>query len=180
MKTVSLVMLAIVATVLLYLWQGTPSRSGDTAIEPATDAVDQRQPVPETGRGAELGKREASAANRAVLDISVHTVEALQVVFERAEQLAGEPGMHGGDASIVLVLHGPEVEFFATKNYATYRGIVDQAERLDSLDIIDVKVCQTMMRRFGIGQDEIPAFIEQVPLGPAEIDRLVGEGYVYF
>jgi intracellular sulfur oxidation DsrE/DsrF family protein len=37
-----------------------------------------------------------------------------------------------------------------------------------------------MMERFDIGQDDIPAFIEQVPDGAAEVDRLTREGYIYF
>ena len=32
----------------------------------------------------------------------------------------------------------------------------------------------------GIARDDIPAFIEQVPDGQLEVDRLVREGYVYF
>jgi intracellular sulfur oxidation DsrE/DsrF family protein len=57
---------------------------------------------------------------------------------------------------------------------------VDQAARLDALDIVDVKICQTMMKIAGVERDDIPSFIEQVPLGSAEVDRLVEEGYVYF
>jgi hypothetical protein len=78
------------------------------------------------------------------------------------------------------VLHGPEVEFFSSSNYDRYKDIVDQAARLDALDIVDVKICQTMMEVQGIERDDIPSFVEQVPLGPAEVDRLVREGYVYF
>jgi intracellular sulfur oxidation DsrE/DsrF family protein len=37
-----------------------------------------------------------------------------------------------------------------------------------------------MMDRQGIARDDIPAFIEQVPYGPGEVERLVREGYVYF
>jgi len=31
-----------------------------------------------------------------------------------------------------------------------------------------------------VDRDDIPAFIEQVPYGPGEVERLVREGYVYF
>jgi intracellular sulfur oxidation DsrE/DsrF family protein len=120
------------------------------------------------------------APDRAVLDITVHTVEELQVLFERAETLAGSPRTGGGDASVVLVLHGPEVEFFSTRNYDRFKEIVDRAARLDSLDIVDVRICQTMMAARGIARDDIPPFIDQVPDGQVEVDRLVSEGYVYF
>jgi len=78
------------------------------------------------------------------------------------------------------VLHGPEVEFFSTRNYAQYKDIVDQAARLDAFDVVDVKICQSMMEARGIERDDIPSFIEQVPLGPGEIERLVRQGYVVF
>lgn len=117
---------------------------------------------------------------RGVLDITVHTLDELRVLLDRAEQLAGTLQPKGENASVVLVLHGPEVEFFASSNYGKYKDIVDQAARLDAFDIVDVKICQTMMSIQGVARDDIPAFIEQVPLGQAEINRLVGEGYVYF
>jgi intracellular sulfur oxidation DsrE/DsrF family protein len=121
-----------------------------------------------------------SVTDRAVLDITVHTVEELLVLLERAEQLAQSPRASDQNASVVLVLHGPEVEFFSTRNYDRYKDVVDQAARLDSLDIVDVRICQTMMATRGIARDDIPPFIDQVPDGAVEVERLVGDGYVYF
>jgi hypothetical protein len=123
---------------------------------------------------------EGDAPARVVLDISVHTLEGLKVLFDRAEALAMRPQVQGEEASVVLVLHGPEVEFFSTRNYAQYKDIVDQAARLDAFDVVDVKICQSMMEARGIERDDIPSFIEQVPLGPGEIERLVRQGYVVF
>jgi intracellular sulfur oxidation DsrE/DsrF family protein len=36
------------------------------------------------------------------------------------------------------------------------------------------------MKIRGVERDDIPSFVEQVPLGPAEVERLAREGYVYF
>ncbi len=124
--------------------------------------------------------QEENLPGKAVLDITVHTIDELQVLFDRAEKLALAPQPPGSEASIVLVLHGPEVEFFSISNYDKYKDIVDQAARLDAFDVVDVKICQTMMEISGIPRDDIPAFIEQVPLGSVEVERLVREGYVYF
>ncbi len=136
-------------------------------------------PGPGSAQPEQTLPREAPPG-RAVLDIMVHTLDELKVLLDRAEQLSGSLLSQGGRASVVLVLHGPEVEFFASSNYQKYKDVVDQAARLDAFDIVDVKICQTMMSIQGVARDDIPAFIEQVPLGQAEIDRLVGEGYVYF
>ncbi len=123
---------------------------------------------------------DGDAPVRAVLDISVHSIEGLKVLFDRAEELAMRPQAQGEGASVVLVLHGPEVEFFSIGNYEKYKDIVDQAARLDAFDVVDVKICQTMMGARGIDTGDIPSFIEQVPLGPGEVERLLQEGYVTF
>ena len=117
---------------------------------------------------------------RAVLDVSVHTLEGLKVLLDRAEELAMRPQAQAESASVVLVLHGPEVEFFSIRNYEKYKDIVDQAARLDAFDVVDVKICQTMLDMQGIERDDIPSFIEQVPFGPDEVERLRQQGYVTF
>ena len=161
-----LLLLIIAASLLLYLNQ--------QESDPVTDIAERRS-VPSKDVLPEAG-----VPNKAVLDITVHTVDELKVLFDRAEQLALAPQPPGVEASVVLVLHGPEVEFFSISNYGKYKDIVDQAARLDAFDVVDVKICQTMMEISGIPRDDIPAFIEQVPQGPAEVERLVREGYVYF
>ena len=138
--------------------------SGKIQSDPAAIDIFPQAPLPE----------------KAVLDISVHTIDELRVVLDRAEGLAMTPQPPGSAASVILVLHGPEVEFFAISNYDKYKDIVDQAARLDAFDVVDVRICQAMLEIKGIPRDDIPAFIEQVPLGTVEIERLVGEGYVYF
>lgn len=121
-----------------------------------------------------------SGPGRTVLDISVHTLEELRVLFARAGELAMKPRPPGEEASIVLILHGPEVDFFSIRNYDRYKDIVDEAARLDAFDVVDIRICQTMMEARGIEPGDIPSFIEQVPYGPGEVKRLVDEGYLYF
>jgi intracellular sulfur oxidation DsrE/DsrF family protein len=156
---------------LLYLLQAPVHETRGPDGSPTANAGAQPE-VPEATTDTEHG--------RTVLDISVHTEQELKVLFDRAEQLAMKPRTADEEASIVLVLHGPEVEFFSTRNYDRYKDIVDQAARLDAFDIVDVKICQSMMEVQGVDRDDIPSFIEQVPYGPAEIEFLVKQGYVYF
>ena len=165
-----LLLLVVLVSVLAYLLYSL--LPGEPATDVTPSVTISSQPVAPLDRTA--------GSERVVLDISVHTEEEMRVLLERAGQLAGELQPAGEQASIVLVLHGPEVEFFSTANYERYRDIVDQAARLDALDIVDVKICQAMMQVRGVERDDIPSFIEQVPLGSAEVDRLVREGYVYF
>jgi intracellular sulfur oxidation DsrE/DsrF family protein len=165
------IILAVIAAALLAFVYS--DRLGlDSISQPAGESPDMRDTsVPDS---------EPALPGRAVLDITVHTIEELHVLLDRAEELAVAPRTDDQDASVVLVLHGPEVEFFSTRNYDRYKDIVDQAARLDTYDIVDVRICQTMMAAKGISRDDIPSFIEQVPNGGVEVERLQREGYVYF
>ncbi len=113
-----------------------------------------------------------------VADISVHTEEELTVLFDRIEELLERPRNDQESALVSLVLHGPEVEYFALKNYAKYKSLVDRAAKLDALGAVDISICQTMMHNYGVSSDEVPAFLEQVPYGPDEVRWLVNEGYL--
>lgn len=114
-----------------------------------------------------------------VADISVHSVEELQTLFSRVEELLERPRSGDEAALISLVLHGPEVQFFALKNYSQYKSIVDRAAKLAALGAVEINICQTQMRKQGIESDEVPAFLNQVPFGPGEVERLLTDGYVY-
>ena len=174
-RIIILLLMAVpLLALLFYVSQHEPESGGEHA-----DGVPVSMPkAPESPSIGMLPETELP--KKAVLDISVHTIDELKVLLDRAEQLAMSPQLPGETASVILVLHGPEVEFFSISNYDRYKDIVDQAERLDAFDVVDVKICRTMMEIKGIPRNDIPSFIEQVPLGPAEVERLVGEGYVYF
>jgi len=116
--------------------------------------------------------------DRQYADIVVHTSEALELLFDRVEALLDRPRREGEAPIISLVLHGPEVEFFALKNYERYRSLVDRAARLAAFGAVDISICQTQMRLRGIGTDEVPAFLRQVPYGPDKVERLRKQGYV--
>ena len=106
-----------------------------------------------------------------VFSVTVRSPQQLDVVLDRAEDLRElfDPEQHG---RIAIVLHGDELQLFQKRNYSSNQAVVDRARELDEDDIIDITACQTMMRTLDIEQSELPSFIEQVPFGPAEIDRL--------
>ncbi len=115
-----------------------------------------------------------------VFGVTVRTAQQLDVILERANSLRElfNPDQH---SRIAIVLHGEELRLFQKDNYSTNRSIVEKARLLDQAEIIDIKACQTMMRNLDIQQNELPTFIEQVPLGSAEIDRLtIKEGFTRF
>lgn len=116
---------------------------------------------------------------RYLFQVTLHTPAEIEKLLTRAEQLAATQRPTDRRTGIALVLHGPEVEIFARRNYARYRALVDRAARLDADGVIEVKMCQTEMRSRGIREQDVPGFIELVPYGPDEEERLKRRGYVY-
>ena len=115
---------------------------------------------------------------RYVFDVTLHSAEEIDSLLARAEKLAQTTRTINSESGIALVLHGPEIAFFANKNYLKYKTIVDRAEQLDAKSVIEIKMCQTQMRNMGVKVDDIPSFIELVPFGPDEIKRLQRSGYI--
>ena len=133
--------------------------------------------TPQSSPGFEHPSLPAPTANRYVFSIVLHRVDEIDRLLTRAEKLARERPVPAG-SGIALVLHGPEVEFFRQRNYRRYQAIVDRARRLDAAGVVEVKMCRTQMQAHGIHDGEIHDFIEVVPFGPAEVERLKGLGYV--
>ena len=113
-----------------------------------------------------------------LFDVSNHTAEELEALLYRAEEIREAHAEGYDDLEIVLVLHGPDINFFRQENYVTHKPIVDLAAKLDAYDIIDMKICETTMSNMGVARSEVPAFIESVPYAPDEIRRLGEEGYI--
>jgi hypothetical protein len=99
----------------------------------------------------------------------------------KAERYYFDHGMSTALPVIAFVLHGPEVEIFFRDNYSRYKPIVDLAAKLSALNVVDIKVCRTRLRYLETDVDQLFPFVDSVPFGPDEIERLTGEaGFVYF
>jgi intracellular sulfur oxidation DsrE/DsrF family protein len=135
--------------------------------------------LPETEYAA-IGVADAPDVERQreVYDVSLHDPQALQLLLGRLEQLAHQPHPRTQPADIALVLHGPELKFFSIDNYMYYRDLVDLAAKLDAFQVVEVKACNTKLRALGLQPQDLPAFIEIVPYGPGEVERLVDDGYL--
>jgi intracellular sulfur oxidation DsrE/DsrF family protein len=118
-------------------------------------------------------------SGRVVVDVTLHSAEQIQALLKRAQELAPKLPLDQKEPSIALVLHGPEIEFFARKNYTQYKDIVDLAAKMDAEGVIDVKVCETRMRSMKLQKEDLPEFVDTVPYGPEEVKRLEREGYTY-
>ncbi|MFP8966681.1 hypothetical protein ACKC9G_08915 [Pokkaliibacter sp. CJK22405] len=113
--------------------------------------------------------------------ITRHDAFELTLILERADVLLQDRmDVYPDYPPLTLVLHGDEARFFTRMNYPANKMLVDLAARLDAFHVIDLKICETWMRDNGVKRSELPAFVETVPYGPAEEDRLEQQGYLQF
>jgi len=116
---------------------------------------------------------------RYLYDISEHSIEELQSLLQRAEEITQTGAENLEDLEIVMILHGPDIGWFTLDSYDDNKELVDLAKRLDAFDIIDLKVCETTMENMEIDRNQLPPFIESVPYAPDEMNRLSDEGYTH-
>lgn len=149
---------------------------GDTAGPiPAT------QPEPASVSAALSPARDDTAPTRYFFDVHGHTAAEITALLRRAQTTHDAlPEAEQDAITIAIVLHGPDVTFFAADNYSRYRELVDLAADLDARGYVDLKACTVSVNRRGLDATRFPPFIEFVPFGPDEIDRLKAQGYVRF
>ena len=113
-----------------------------------------------------------------LFDVSDHSMEELQDLLQRVDEISRLDKAGHEDLQIVMILHGPDIEWFRRENYEQNRQLIDLAAQLDSYDVIDMKVCEVAMDNFGVSKEELPTFIESVPYAPDELKRLTNLGYI--
>lgn len=117
---------------------------------------------------------------KVVFDVYGDRAKDLEDVLDRASYLSLITGADPFDGSIVLVVHGPALEYFAIKNYRRYRELMDRAQSLTVGEIIKIKMCRVAARQRGFQPKDIHGFVEMVPMADAEITRLQNEeGHAY-
>src|SRR3989344_3920042 len=133
---------AIIATVIAGI-----AATAYLVLTPQSSAPTQPAPTsPATSLTADAG--------RYLFNVTLHTPEEIAGLLTRAEELAKTMRADNHRTGIALVLHGPEIEIFAKKNYSIFQKTVDQAARLDAGRIIDVKMCRTEMKYLGIREED--------------------------
>lgn len=115
-------------------------------------------------------------------EIELHTAQELRTLLERADELLAGGGLPlDSPIPVTFVLHGPEVKILLRQNYLSNKATVDLAARLSALGVVDIKACETWMGGASVAVEDLQPFVQTVPFGPSEINRLVKEqSYLYF
>ena len=158
---------------------GLPLLAGCERSEPeaASPAAAAPAGTPATGPVAEPA---IDLSQKYLARIREHTEAEFMSILRRAETVITEAQSYPRFEPIEFVLHGAEAGFFVRDNYDRYQEIVDLAARLDAFGVVDIKICEAWLSMRNVQPDQLPAFVETVPYGPALEDRLEREGYIYF
>lgn len=117
--------------------------------------------------------------HKVVYDVALDSPERLERLLDRASFLSNLYASDPFDAAIVLVLHGPEVQYFAVKDFPKYKALMQRAQSLTVGGMISIRMCQVAAKARGLDPKDIHGFVELVPMGDAEIIRLQQQGHAY-
>jgi intracellular sulfur oxidation DsrE/DsrF family protein len=109
---------------------------------------------------------------KVVYDVTTGKLEIMDHVLDRGSYLSNVSGADPFEQSIVLVIHGAAIKFFAIENTAQYKAMMQRAESLVSSDVLKIKMCKIAAEAKGYKPEDIHGFVEMVPMGDAEIIRL--------
>ena len=112
---------------------------------------------------------------KVVYDVSVSSVSAFTHLLDRVSYLNTIYQADPFASSIVVVLHGNEIPFFAIKNYPKYKALMARAQSLENSGNIQFRMCKLAAEGQGFKSSEIQGFVEMVPMADAEIIRLQQE-----
>lgn len=117
---------------------------------------------------------------KVVYDVAKSDMRAFELVLDRASYLSQVYNADPFEASIVLVLHGDEINYFAIDKHEQYSELMRRAQSLTVGGVIDIRMCRIAARAHGHEPEDIHGFVNMVPMADAEIIRLQQEeGYVY-
>ncbi|MEF8792513.1 DsrE family protein [Thiohalorhabdus sp.] len=116
---------------------------------------------------------------KVVLDVTVDNVERMNAVLDRASYINNLTGGNPLSNSIVLVLHGNEIPFFAVENYAEYEELMTRAQSLTVGGVIEFRMCRQAAKGHGYDPKDIHGFLTLVPMAEAEIIRYQKKGYAF-
>jgi uncharacterized protein len=117
---------------------------------------------------------------KVVYDVAVSNIDMFENVLDRVSYLNNIYRADPFDESLVIVLHGDEIPFFAVSNFPKYRDIMQRAQSLTIAGPVEFRMCKVAAKGHGFEPADIHGFVKVVPMADAEIIRLQQEeGYVY-
>lgn len=114
------------------------------------------------------------------IDIAPQSLDEIQIVLATLDQNLDALPTDEYEP-ILMMLHGPEAARFLRSNYAKNQDLVDLTAKLSGYGVLEVKICETWLRKNNHAHDELFRFVSTVEFGAGELRRLErDEGYVEY
>ena len=128
---------------------------------------------------ASFASYNTDATHKVVYDVKTASMADFINVLDRISYLNTQLGDDPLSTSIIVVLHGDEINYFGKDNELEYQDLVTRVKSLGVGDTIEFRVCNVAARRRGFAADDLQSFIKVVPMADAEIVQLQFNGYAY-
>ncbi len=118
--------------------------------------------------------------HKLLYDLSSANPEKLDNILDRVSYLFKLYGSDMFESSIVIIIHGDAIPFFAIDQYAKYKQKMQRAGSLSMGTTIEFRMCKAAAKVLNYSAKDIHGFVQMVSMADAEIVRLQKEqGYAY-
>jgi len=120
------------------------------------------------------------APHKVLYDVDYDSLDKLANILDRASYLNTLYKADPFKSSIIIILHGQSIPFFAKENTQRHKSFLKRAYALTLNGNIEFRMCQAAAKAMNYSYQDIHGFIQMVPMADAEIVRLQKEeGYSY-
>ena len=116
---------------------------------------------------------------KVLYDLTSGEKNVISNVLDRLGYLYKLYGSDTFDSSIVVVVHGDAIPFFAIDEFKNYQDIMRRAQSLTIGTSIEFRMCRAAAKVLDYEPEDIHGFVSMVPMADAEIVRLQHDGYAY-
>ena len=131
-------------------------------------------------RAGQAGPSEESeAAGKGVDDGKTGSKDEIDNVLDRISDLNSRVGSDPLSTSIVVVLRGDEIHYFARERELDHEKVLARTRSMTMGETIEFRVCKVSAKRRGYRPEDLQSFVNVVPMADAEIVQLQYNGYAY-
>jgi len=120
------------------------------------------------------------APQKVLFDLTTDDPKHLGFLLDRVNYLFTVYESDLFESSIIVIVHGESIPFFAIDKYAENVELMERASSLTVGTTIEFRMCKVAAKMAGYEPKNIHGFVKMVPMADAEIIRLQQEeGYAY-
>lgn len=116
---------------------------------------------------------------KVLYDLFSGSKDDLSNILDRVGYLFKLYGSDTFDSSIVIIIHGDAIPFFAINEFNKYKDLMSRAQSLTVGTSIEFRMCGAAAKVLNYDAKDIHGFVQMVPMADAEIIRLQHDNYAY-